>query len=64
MKKSDLDFIYNVVCPVCGSKPSYQATGIRPDGGITTYTQKTCVHKELKELIKCREDELDNRLQK
>ncbi|QYS90691.1 hypothetical protein JJC04_11965 [Flavobacterium covae] len=57
-----MDFIYNVVCPICGSKPTYQVTGIRPDGGITTYTQKSCGHEELKEIINIREGEALQRL--
>jgi hypothetical protein len=64
MKRSDMDFVYNVVCPVCGTKPSYQATCIRPDGGIATYKDSTCGHSEVKNLIDQRHNEVFTRLQK
>lgn len=51
MKKSDMDYIYSVVCPICGSQPSYQITGFNQSGGITTFNQSTCGHSEVEKLI-------------
>jgi hypothetical protein len=64
MKKSDMDYIYNVVCPICGRKPSYVITGIRPDGGITTYNERSCAHPEVKKLIEERHNEVLSQFQK
>ncbi len=64
MKKSDMDYIYNVVCPICGDKPSYVITGIRPDGGIINYNESSCGHPEVKELIVERYNEIPSRPQK
>ncbi|WP_123910357.1 MULTISPECIES: hypothetical protein [Flavobacterium] len=64
MKKSEMDFIYNVKCPICGSKPSYQATSIRPNGGISTFTQMSCGHEDLEKIIEKRHSEVLGFLQK
>ena len=58
MKESDLDFIYNIVCPVCGSKPTYQVTGINSDGLITNYIQNKCGHEALEKIIQDRENKV------
>ena len=58
MNKSDLDYIYDVVCPVCGSKPSYRITGINSDGLIVSHSEELyCPHPELEDLIHLREEQ-------
>lgn len=51
MEKEALDFIYNIECPVCGSKPTYTMTGVH------SYKQHSCGHAELEKLIQQRERE-------
>lgn len=51
MKVSEMDYIYDVICPVCGSRPSYTITGYNADGRVTSFNESTCGHTELKNLI-------------
>lgn len=51
MNLSEMDYIYNALCPVCGSKPSYTITGFNSDGRITTFNENTCGHIEIETLI-------------
>lgn len=51
MKKSEMDYIYDVLYPICGSRPSYTITGLNPDGRITTFQESSCGHSELENFI-------------
>lgn len=46
-----MDYIYNVLCPICGRKPTYIITGYNTDGRITTFKESSCGHIELENLI-------------
>ena len=52
MNTSDLDYIYNVKCPVCGYVPGYEITGENSYNEINC-----CGHEELNALIHQRENE-------
>ena len=58
MNTSDLDYIYNVKCPVCGYVPGYEITG------KNSYKEINCCgHEELADLIYQRETEFLSRQQ-
>jgi hypothetical protein len=61
MNKSDLDYIYNISCPICGKKPFYKITGTNKLGQITSRDSNVCGHKELDELIDQRESFIQSR---
>lgn len=58
MDTADLDFIYDVECPVCGRKPTYEITGVNSSGQITTYVCEPCSCPQMKSIIAQREEEL------
>lgn len=55
MKIEDIDYIHDVVCPICETKATYKITG-------KGFVSQTCGHKEVENLIEQREDEIIEKL--
>ena len=55
MAVSDLDYIHDVKCPVCGTVPTYEITK-------QSYATTACNHKGMWDLIEKRENEIAERL--
>ena len=61
MNTADLDFIYDVECPVCGRKPTYQITEMNDSGQIINYTWSWCNHQQVIDLVEQRNQQVIDR---